>query len=400
MVEIIYNPIIEAEGDKTLIELKNWNDPVTLDAQHIADVDTASHGDVNYLIVDRYQIDDFPRKLDGFDYDDNTYLACLSNTSTCHQPDTVDYGRIFEDFDICTRVLTDSISEVWLWGGPYFGYWEYNVRGPSINITPENIPLCGNKTIYVMGFNYERGNPEMLEDMGHRTEGILAKEIADDNWQQNEDNDWNKFSLVAAPVSTYPYGHCGNVHYPPNGTSDYDWANTWQVSSDCDDWYNYPTLSDDFVTLNCEAWGCDGYDYKKWWLHHLPHASGIKDGHINDWWCYVMDYEAATRSQESPGDVTIATGEEISISLDWSPNSSGYDVWEGTVPFFTPGDGHAGTRLLDTTASPQFTVLTATGDPETNRYYVVLGVNHCGHAAADISNRVGEFDYSLFPGTS
>ena len=22
------------------------------------------------------------------------------------------------------------IDEVWLWGGPYFGYWEYNVRGP------------------------------------------------------------------------------------------------------------------------------------------------------------------------------------------------------------------------------------------------------------------------------
>jgi hypothetical protein len=297
---INFNPIIESAGGVRLTELKGWHDPASLTAQYISDATVASHGYISYQVVTSFEVDDIPRKMDGFDYSDESYLLCIDNPATCHMPDTVDYGQIFEDFDICTRVEQDGIDEVWLWGGPYFGYWEYNLRGPFLNITPENIPLCGPKTLYVMGFNYERGNAEMLEDLGHRAEGVLVAHIADGNWQQNEANEWNKFSLVAAPVSTYLYGHCGNVHYPPNGLSDYDWGNLRYVQSDCDDWYNYPDLGNNFVSLNCTTWGCNGYSYISWWLQHLPHAGGTMDGHRNDWWRYVVDYDYALCPMHDP----------------------------------------------------------------------------------------------------
>lgn len=326
---ITFNPIIESQGGVRLTQLMGWNDPAASTSQYMADLAVASHGYVAYTLVTSLVIDDIPRKLDGFDYTDQTYLTCLANTSTCHMPDTVDYGKIFQDFDICARVATDGIDEVWLWGGPYFGYWEYNVRGPSLNITPENIPLCGNKTLYVMGFNYERGNPEMIEDFGHRTEGVLATHIAHGNWQQNEANEWNKFSLVAAPVSGYPYGHCGNVHYPPNGLSDYDWGNTRYVQSDCADYANYPQLTGTFAPVNCTAWGCNGYDYIRWWLYHLPHAGGTIDGNRNDWWRYVVDYDYALCPLTDPncdGIVSVADVEQVASAWNCAAGQPCYRI--------------------------------------------------------------------------
>ena len=33
----------------------------------------------------------------------------------------------------------------------------------------------------------------------------------------------------------------------------------------------------------------------KWWLGHMPHFKGISpyDGKLNNWWHYVVDYNAA-----------------------------------------------------------------------------------------------------------
>jgi hypothetical protein len=291
--EIVFDPIIEAQGGARLTQLKGWAEPSNIDTQYITDIRTASHNYVQYSLQ-RVVVDAIPPKKDGFHYTDSSYLQCLQNTTTCHMPDTVDYGKIFQDYAICDKVLNQGISEVWLWGGPYFGYWEYNVRGPRIAITPENIPQCGDKTLFVMGFNYERGLTEMLHNFGHRAEGILAQVIARGIWQQNEANDWNSFSLVAAPVSSAPYGHCGNVHYPPNGLSDYDYGNQRFVSSDCDDWLNYPNRTNTYKTINCEEWGCSGHGYHWWWLYRLPHAAGTTNGYLNDWWRYVVDYDNAT----------------------------------------------------------------------------------------------------------
>lgn len=316
---INFNPIIESQGGVRLTQLMGWGNPATLTSQYVDDLNVASHGYVAYDVVTSLLVDDIPRKLDGFDYTDATYLACIANPATCHMPDTVDYGRIFQDFDICTRVAQDGIDEVWLWGGPYFGYWEYNVRGPSLNITPENIPLCGDKTLFVMGFSYERGNAEMLEDFGHRSEGVLSAQIAHGNWQQNEANEWNKYTLVAAPISSYPYGHCGNIHYPPNGLSDYDWGNLRIVQSDCDDWYNYPQLTGAFASLNCTAWGCNGYSYIRWWLHHLPHAGGAIDGNRNDWWRYVVDYDYALCPMHDPDcDGVVSVADVQAVAARWN----------------------------------------------------------------------------------
>lgn len=279
---IIFNPIIKSQGNKKLTQVKNWNDPVSLTNQYISDLYEVSNGFTDYKIKSKMEINDIPVKLDGFKYTEESYLNCLSNPSTCHQPDMVDYGKIFQKNNVCNLVKAMGISEVWLWGGPYFGYYEWNVKGPKMDLWSVNLPNCG-KTTYVMGFNYERGVGEMLEDFGHRTEGILTQVIANGNWQKNEDNEWNKFSL-------YPK-HCGNVHYGPNSVSDYDWSNQNYVSSNCDDWYTYPTLSGNYKNINCTQWGCDMRGHHKWWLKHLPKTTGTTNGKLNNWWQYMVNLD-------------------------------------------------------------------------------------------------------------
>src|SRR3989344_7808981 len=149
---LIYNPIIESQGSKKLTEVTGWYDPDTITNTLLSQFPTVSHGNLTYQITERQEIDTIPVKADGFAYDDASYLACLSDKTTCHMPDGVNYQKIFTDYDVCNK----NFDEVWLWGGPYFGYWEYH---------PAN--FCG-KTTFVMGFSYERGEGEAFHNFGHR----------------------------------------------------------------------------------------------------------------------------------------------------------------------------------------------------------------------------------------
>jgi hypothetical protein len=80
-----------------------------------------------------------------------------------------------------------------------------------------------------------------------------------------------------------------------------------------------------------------------------------------------------------------------------------YQVWRGADPYFTPGaaaaligDGATGNCSNDGGAIA-CTDATALGDPATNYFYLVRAFNAAG-ASAD-SNRAGEFDFALQPGS-
>ncbi len=71
---------------------------------------------------------------------------------------------------------------------------------------------------------------------------------------------------------------------------------------------------------------------------------------------------------------------------------TGYQVWRDTAPYFRR-------------PAPPWTLASATnytdrnvlGNPATNTYYAITGLNPCA-AALGISNRVGKFEFSLVPG--
>jgi hypothetical protein len=136
----------------------------------------------------------------------------------------------------------------------------------------------------IMGFNYERGVGEMLEDLGHRAESILAHVFRN---ARGDANLWERFMRYD---KTQPgRAECGNVHFAPNSVRDYDWGNSRFVPSRCDAWLSFPDLGGQPRRVNCAEWGNgDLRLHHLWWFRHFPHAVGVTDGVSNNWWEYVI----------------------------------------------------------------------------------------------------------------
>lgn len=295
---LIYNPVIESREGKRLNEVMGWGDPDKLTQTYIQDVKEVSHGLVEYQIAERIEADEFPVKEDGFSYTDQTFLECYKNGGGFHHPDGVNYKAIIQKYDLCRKVEDGEIDEVFLWGAPYFGYYESRMVGSGAywcNSPPLDDVECS-KLFVIMGFNYERGVGEMLEDLGHRTESIMWHIFGD--WESGKErNDWERFTLYdkVAPGRSA----CGNVHWAPNSQGDYDWGNKTYVWSTCDDWLDYPSLTGEKRLVNCDEWGGgDIRGHHKWWLTHLPHALGQTNSHQNNWWKYVIDLNTFKKESE------------------------------------------------------------------------------------------------------
>jgi len=314
---INFNPVIESQNNKKLTEVYNWNNPQTLANQYIADVKLVSGNYTNYQITEWQEVDDFPAKQNGFNFTDASFLQCMQNNN-CDAGMT-NYRKILSDFQVCEKRNAGEIDELWLWGGPWFGYWEAVMAGPNAFWT--NGPAITNtscqKQLHIMGFNYERGVPEMVEDLGHRVEGTMRYVYG--SWEANSAHAWNRFTLYDKIASQN--AACGNIHYAPNSQSDYDWSNQTIVSSNCEDWLNYPNLTGTKQSFNCSPWNCNGYDYKKWWLNHLPRVSGQTDGKWNNWWRYILDYEEANNPVASPSP-SVSPSPSIAPSPSPKPSPS------------------------------------------------------------------------------
>lgn len=330
---LIYNPLIEAAGGTRLNRVLAWNDPDRLCAEYIADVQEASHGHVHYRIVERIELDEYPPKQDGFRYDDEGYLRAWRAGSGFHQPDTADYPAILRRCDFVRKLEADLVDELWIMAFPYAGLYESCMGGRSaIWCNGPVIPGTAHvsRRFVVMGFNYERGVGEMLENLGHRAESIMEHVFSDipdetsDPANASEATDkprrwkrllsaiglrrWLTAGRPSSPVSLtgnlwrqftrYDKLHpgaaaCGNVHFAPNSQADYDWGNPRPVWSSADDWLNYPHLTGQLRRMNCADWG--GGDIRKhhlWWMKRFPHVEGTTPtGKLNNWWRYIVGLE-------------------------------------------------------------------------------------------------------------
>lgn len=294
---LTYDPVVESEGGRRLHEVCRWNDPARLTASYIADLKECSGGFVDYRIVESRVIDGFPRKKDGFRYTDESFLECYRSGKGWHRPDAIDYHDIIREFKLPGRVNRREIDEVWIQGMPYSGLYESTMAGKGAYFC-NSAPLTGveaDRIFVIMGFNYERGVGEMLEDQGHRTESILRKVYG--SWEPEETHAWNRFTLYdrVAPGKAA----CGNVHFAPNSTKDYEWGNKTPVMSSADDWLNYPNLRGSKRLMTCDDWGNgDIRAHHKWWLTRLPKAPGRgPDGKLANWWKYTVDFNRYAESR-------------------------------------------------------------------------------------------------------
>ena len=291
-----FDPVIHHKGGKRLHEVCRWNDPRTLADGYIADLLECSDGYVRYRVVEWRDVDVFPAKKDGFRYTGQSYLRCQAGDQAWHQPDAVDYQAIFREFEVAPRVESGEIDEVWLWGFPYAGFWESTMAGRGAYFCNSS-PVEGIQTSRIfltMGFNYERGVGEMLENFGHRVESIMRHVYG--SWEHEETHAWNRFTLYdkVAPGRA----GCGWMHYAPNSERDYDWGNPRVVWSTCDDWLNYPHLTGERRRVNCGKWGeGDIRAHHRWWYQRLPRAEGRTDGKLNNWWAYAVDFNRFAESR-------------------------------------------------------------------------------------------------------
>lgn len=287
---IVFDPPVSSEGGRKLTSVLGWHNVDNLCREYIADLKESSDGLVEYEIVQRIDVGDWPVKEDGFRYDGDTYFRNWRNRSGWHQPDWADYEALLAEFDLLRRIDQGQIDEVWMFAGPYAGFYESRMVGPGAFWCNAPAMQRGDfsRRFVIMGFNYERGVGPMLESFGHRVESHMERA-----WRhfQGEDNLWKQFIKYdqVAPGEA----NCGNVHFAPNSVRDYDWGNPTRVLSNCDDWLNFPNFQGIVRQMDAGEWGGgDIRAHHKWWLKHLPHTTGRTRGISNNWWWYAVDPNA------------------------------------------------------------------------------------------------------------
>lgn len=292
VLAISYDPILENRARRPLTRVMGWRDPRALAEQYAADVAEATGGTVRYEVTGWLDEDTFPPKVDGFTYDEESYLACLDDPGRCHDPDTMDYAAVLGRFDICGRVERGEIDEVWIFGGPYFGLWESTMAGDGaffLNSVPVPDYPCRRRFV-VMGFSPERDVAEMLHNLGHRVEFTMMRVFRN---HPGSLIDRDPFSLFRRSEALAPgAARCGDTHHPPNAAGDYDYANERVVEMSCDAYLDYPNLDRPARAVDCSEWGCTHRGYMKWWFAHVPRNPGSTGVYLHNWWKYVFGYEA------------------------------------------------------------------------------------------------------------
>ena len=297
---LVYDPLLS--NGQTLSQYMHWNDHATITQQTIDFFKQYSNNKVNYSVVNTTVITSgWPELIDGFRYTEQEYMAVWANPNLHHTPTEVNYNKIVNDpaFDICGKLNRGEIDEVWMYGGPWFGYYKSTLVGPG-SYYFNSFPVSGlhncNKILPIMGPSVERTVQEAVHNFTHRTEDTMKKVYG--SWSQNStSHSWNKFALVQSQSPNYSYGGCGSSHYPHNGTSGYNYDNLLSVLSNCADFANYPNLGDPLLVaqpVNCSAWGCMELDYFRYWFGHMPANVGCgPDNVANNWWNYIADPKVA-----------------------------------------------------------------------------------------------------------
>jgi hypothetical protein len=317
VIVVIQDPIVDGkrihEFFKTPGYKFQWNDPWQLTKDYKQTLEEISHGVVEYQIVKIIDSHDYFTflKKSGERFTEKKVVELLQEPDwkTLKEGTGFDYKAFVEFYGFDKMRDKGIVNEVWVWTFPMCGMWESNMMGKDafwINSEPTLGVDC-KEHLCVMGLNYERDLACALESYGHRFESTMMKVYGwwdyDNKTRTVDLTTWEKYAGYAKIYNKFNQGlsNVGNVHFPPNGVKDYDWANQAKVSTFADNWSAYPNVKEENPrVIDCSEWGCKHLGYMKWWFMHIPHVAGINpaDKKLNNWWNYVVDYNEAVRLEK------------------------------------------------------------------------------------------------------
>ncbi|MBT4646715.1 hypothetical protein HN827_04520 [archaeon] len=372
--------------DMDLITCKKWNNPIELINKYVKDIYEVTGTEDNQglrilysakildesgniISINDYNIDElnikpiFFRDFLGYEneyFTNYEYMKCIDENLveemekldwyehlrfTCAGhlsfSELLESRNIFgNNFKSISEIVNENkVNEIWFFAGPGYGYYESFMIGPTpfwtnglVIRSPLSRENSFKKNIPLMGFNYERGIPEMLHNMGHRIEGTMRSKL-----KEEFKNFWvNKFDIYDISEGYNQEGEsineenagCGNVHYPPNANIKYSYGNEKIVSSKCDAFYcNYPkSLTGDLIDscenenidVNVDTWQQEKYCnikdshycYLKWWMSHIPDKGGYittdnSKKIMNNWWKYIFLLDEDYESKVDISDATV-----------------------------------------------------------------------------------------------
>lgn len=208
-----------------------WNQVNALVEEYTEAIIQASHKMLVFKPVKKLDVPLYPIFTDGRQYNDVTWSQARQNGQSALRDVhgnflLADYERIIRDYSILQAVQGGVIHEVWMFGGPYFGFYESRMAGQKTFWCNAPGIEQNSKRFVMMGFNYERGAREMLHSFGHRAESILGVHFGSQQFLQQlytqqptptPKNDYEKWLLEH-----------GTVHRAPGGTDygqdEYAWV--------------------------------------------------------------------------------------------------------------------------------------------------------------------------------
>jgi hypothetical protein len=245
-------------------------------------------------------------------------------------------NTIYQQFNICNRVASGEIDEVWVWadGGsfhPPYAPSEFAINGPiySFNATNFQTPNCS-ETVTTMFFNYDTPYVEnAIESYGHTFEYAMAAGFYP---YGNEECDWGSATVhsgyftagrpgswctgTLAPSDTYAFTNraapennyvaiCGDIHQAPNApitiTQDLYLPDlSTSVPSRCMDWQwgggTIANVNRDTWGAGCTSWSCFHRKYMIWWMQNIPGVNNTNKGRSGsnrpDWWMIKVKPES------------------------------------------------------------------------------------------------------------
>lgn len=173
----------------------------------------------------------YPVFTDGRQYNDVTWKQAMQNSQAALRDAhgnflLADYQRIIDDYEVITAIQGNFIDEVWMFGGPYFGFYESRMAGQKAFWCNAPGIEQNSRRFVMMGFNYERGTREMMHSFAHRAESILAVHFGSQQFLQQlynhqptptPKNEFEQWLLEHGTVHRTP----GGVDY---GQDEYAWV--------------------------------------------------------------------------------------------------------------------------------------------------------------------------------
>ena len=301
---ILQDPM--TDNNELLHERFGWLDPNILVDQLLEEFYQASDAVIQFQIMETDNDSTLFTRLDGEFLLVDELVEYYSEPGwpelvQAHQEGLLefDYLAMLEYYDLCEKRNNGVIDEVWVYSHPYSAMYESLLTGPDAfwwNSPPLEGSTC-ELLLSIMGWNYERGVDMAMHSFGHRVESAISHVYGRWDMSNEEPNNWELFTRIDQDF--LGDAQIGNVHYPPNGISDYDVSNTNYVVTYADNWKRYPILLDQSREVNCQEWNCSEIGYQRWWLNHLPRFTGVTDGILNNWWHYIVDYEGAEEASLS-----------------------------------------------------------------------------------------------------